>query len=142
MPTRELRYSLTFNGMAAPDDEMGVRMTIDAEAPVGAWLDPVFTDGGFQPALFSSMVENEAEGVFTESGTITFGAGALEFSTVGEGMIEPSADPTRQHGIAIWQVEGGTGAFENASGYIMSNFTVDENGNVRDSQAAVIFLPD
>ena len=120
---------------------MGERMTIEATAPLGAWLDPLFTEGA-AAAQFSSVVENDIDGSFTEAGTISFGTGQLSFVTEGSGQLVPSVDAAVQHGTVIWRIEGGTGAFEQATGFITSNFTVSEDAAVMDTQSGVIFLPD
>lgn len=132
---REYRYHLTFTGMAQPEDEMGMVMLIEGEA-----------EGAGAPfsgtARFSSRVETEGETGFTETGEITFPEGTLRFSTEGYGLITPSADERKQHGRVSWSIDGGSGAFAGASGFILSNFTVSDEAKVTDSQAAVVFLPD
>ena len=120
---------------------MGEHMTIEATAPLGVWLDPLFTEGA-AAAQFSSVVENEMDGSFTQAGAVSFGTGQLSFVTEGSGQLVPSVDPAVQHGTAVWRIEGGTGAFEKATGFITSNFTVSEDAAVTDTQAGVIFLPD
>ncbi|MGK2741244.1 hypothetical protein ACSHT0_10135 [Tepidicaulis sp. LMO-SS28] len=131
---RELRYLLTFTGSARPEDMMGEVMLIEAEA-----------EGAEAPfagrARFSSRVETDSENEFRETGEIVFPEGTLRFSSEGYGRITPSADEAKQHGRVTWTIEGGSGAFAGASGFILSNFTVSEDAKVTDSQAAVVFVP-
>jgi len=131
---KELRYHLTFSGTAQPEDMMGEVMLIEAEA-----------EGAEAPfagrARFASRVETEGENEFRETGEIVFPEGTLRFASEDYGRITPSADDAKQHGRVTWEIEGGSGAFAGATGFILSNFTVSEDAKVTDSQAAVIFLP-
>ena len=134
----ELRYQLTFAGKVAPDDDMGTQMTIEATAPIPAGVDTILRQNGATASL-EAVVEADEYGGFTESGEIRFGAGTIRYSTRGEGFIEDSVEPDIQQGCVIRQIDGGSGIFEGATGYIASTFTVDEDANFRDSQSAVIF---
>jgi len=91
---------------------------------------------------FESEVRFTGQNVFTETGAISFGEDnhSLRFSSVGQGHMGPSADPTFSAGTVTWKVEGGEGQFDGASGYITSNFIVREDGEVTDYQFGVIFL--
>ena len=62
---------------------------------------------------------------------IAFAAGAIRYSTRGEGFIEETVEEETQQGCVIRQVEGGSGIFENATGYIVSTFTVGEDATIR-----------
>lgn len=136
---REVRYQLIFEGKVSPEDEMGTVMRVEARALFGAGVDEVFSSGAPQ-AVFTSRVEPDDYGGFRETGEIVFGGGTLVFESEGDGRIGDSADPTIQLGAAVWRVASGTGAFDGASGTIVSVFTVNENAQIRDSQSAVIFL--
>ena len=60
---------------------------------------------------------------FEEVGTIELGNGnALRFRSAPEGTLAPSAQPGLRHGAACWVLDGGAGAFQGASGQIVSNF--------------------
>ncbi len=134
----ELRYQLTFTGKVAPEDEMGTRLAIEATAPIPAGVDDVLRQNG-SSASMSATVETDEYGGFTETGEIRFGAGTILYSTRGEGFIEDTVEPDIQQGCVIRRIDGGSGIFEDATGYIVSTFTVDEDANFRDSQSAVIF---
>ena len=64
----------------------------------------------------------------------------LQFSTVGEGYLGPSAHPGVQHGTVMWRVEGGTGQFDGAQGLITSNFTVGAEGEVVDHHLGLLWV--
>lgn len=133
----ELRYQLAFEGTVSPEDEMGARMLIDASAAVSAGCDPAFAQDA--PATINAVVEADEYGGFTETGEINFRAGTIRYQSRGEGFIEPTIEDDKQQGCVIRAVQGGTGIFKNASGYIVSTFTVSENAVIRDSQSAAIF---
>ena len=80
--------------------------------------------------------------IFKESGSIEYvGRGKLTFDTIGDGHTTPSAISGLMSGGVVWQVSGGDGEFEGASGFITSNFTVNETGDLTDNQYVRIFLP-
>ena len=134
----ELRWQLTFEGKVSPEDDMGARMNVESMAPIPAGLDAALTQGG-RSATLSATVETDEYGGFTENGEIVFGSGTILYSTRGDGFIEETVEPDIQQGCVIRQVDGGSGIFEGATGYIVSTFTVDEDATIRDSQSAVIF---
>ena len=80
--------------------------------------------------------------IFKESGSIEYvGRGKVTFDTIGDGHLTPSAIPNLMSGGVVWQASGGDGEFEGASGFITSNFTVNETGDLTDNQYVRIFLP-
>jgi hypothetical protein len=80
---------------------------------------------------------------FREHGTISLTAGGnLQFRTLGTGSLVQSAEPGPRHGTVTWEIDGGSGQFEHASGQIMSIFTLDDDGTVSDEQHGLIFLRD
>ncbi len=79
---------------------------------------------------------------FEEVGTISFGNGnALRFRTASEGMLADAAEPGLVHGTVAYEVDGGAGAFEGATGRIVSNFLLSDTGDLTDNQLGVLFLP-
>jgi hypothetical protein len=133
----ELRYQLAFEGTVSPEDEMGARMVIEASAPVSSACDPALAQGA--PATIKAVVEVDDYGGFTETGEISFSVGTIRYQSRGEGFIEATIEDDKQQGCVIRAVQGGSGIFEGASGYIVSTFTVGENAIIRDNQSAVIF---
>jgi hypothetical protein len=92
-------------------------------------------------AFFESEVRMTGPQHFTESGSITFGDDhTLNFITVGQGELIPSADPKEMSGAVTWKVDSGEGQFAGATGYITSNFLVSDTGEVTDYHLGLIFL--
>ena len=90
---------------------------------------------------FTSEVVLHGE-TFHETGRIEYvGRGAVQFETVGAGCLGPSPLPDTQWGAVIWRITGGDGAFQDASGYITSNFTVSASGDVVDNHYVRMVLP-
>lgn len=83
---------------------------------------------------------------YREDGTITFGeddnSNVLRFSTLGEGHFTTSIAPGTMAGSASWKVDGGAGRFAAARGFITSNFTINERGELSDFHCGLIFVPE
>jgi hypothetical protein len=78
---------------------------------------------------------------YEETGTISFGAGnVLRFRTLDRGMMTGSPDPRLHHGVAVWEVDSGAGAFAGASGRIVSNLLVSADGAITDHHVGVLFM--
>jgi hypothetical protein len=143
-------YSLRFTGRAAPAEGSPNILKATTSAPsctLTTRIGPDGVSGSIEPAdggsaAFESEVVFTGEAVFQERGSITFGEGGhrLRFSTVGQGHLGASAVPGLKHGTVMWQVDGGEGQFEGASGLITSNFFVDEAGEVTDHHFGVLFV--
>jgi len=146
-----LTYVLQFQDKAMPAADPAGPLIIKSMASsnsVTTTIDGNHVSGAFEPtcggtAAFESQSTFTSPTGFHEAGTITFGNAGdhLRFSTVGEGLIGPSAVPAVQSGCVLWRVDGGEGSFAGASGFITSNFTVDAAGNVTDNQLAILFPP-
>lgn len=127
-------FALQFKGEAGPLAEAVCVLKAQTRAAGVAE-----TGGG--EASFTSIVTMVGEGLFVESGTIDYGGGAsISFDTVGQGRIGPAPGGGGMTGAVIWKVVEGKGRFAGASGYVTSNFTVTEKGEVTDCQTAVLFL--
>ena len=146
---RHIIYSMQFKGKALPGHESGVlKATTSATS---CTLESIIGDDGIAGsfhtaeggmAFFESEIRIAGQHAFTETGSITFGdeGHTVNFGTVGQGVLGPSADPDHSAGAVTWKVEGGEGQFEGASGYITSNFLIGADGEVTDYQFGVIFL--
>jgi hypothetical protein len=141
---------MQFKGEAGPTSEgssvLKVRTTATS-VTITTTVGPSGLTGSLQPASGgSASFESEAamtgDTSFDEKGTITFGDGGhrIHFSTIGQGYIAPSPDPSFLSGTVSWRIDGGEGQFEGAGGLITSNFLVHESGEVTDNQVGVIFL--
>jgi hypothetical protein len=147
---KKVLYVMQFTGKAAPVDGAKNILKASTTSPGCTIATVVRADGvsgtlertGGGTAAFESEVVFSAEGVFQESGSITFGDGGhrLYFSTVGQGYMGPSAEPGLQHGVVSWKIERGEGQFAGASGLITSNFFVSATGEVTDHHFGVIFV--
>ncbi len=141
-------YALQFTGGAQPANEAGTVLKASTSSPSSTITTGVSASGVSanivpvqgESARFESTVTMIEGGTFREEGSITFGGGnVVRFTTVGRGTLGPSADPKLSAGAVIWQVADGEGVFQGASGYITSNFTVSDQGEVVDNQFGVIF---
>ena len=146
----QLTFVMQFTGTATPPATPTELLKIHASADSSSFSTVIGETGVSatvesaygEKATFESEATFTSPSSFTETGTITYGAGEhqLHFSTVGEGTIGPSTEPTVQSGAVMWKIESGTGQFEGATGFITSNFIVEAQGSVIDNQLAVVFL--
>ena len=147
---RQINYVLQFTGRATPQEGSSTVLKATTTAPSSNFTTNIGPEGvrgnlqrvAGEQAAFESLVTFTGETAFHESGTITFGEHGhrLRFSTVGQGYLGASPDPTRKHGTVMWQVDGGEGQFAGARGLITSNFFVGEAGEVTDNHFGVIFV--
>jgi hypothetical protein len=146
---KQIIYAMQFKGKAAPGDSPSVMKaaTGAASATLTTVVGADGVHGKIEPAAggkaeFESEVTLTGPTSFLEKGSIRFGAGnhRLHFSTVEHGYLGDSADAKLKSGAVMWRVEGGEGQFARASGYITSNFTLSDAGDVIDNQFGVIFV--
>lgn len=147
---RQLLYAMQFKGSAAPKAGAASVIKAATSAP-SCSVSSTVGDGGLTGtihpapgghAAFESEVTLLGGTSFSEAGTIRFGDSnhVLSFTTVGEGFLGKSPDPSLQHGSVMWRVEGGEGQFAGATGLITSNFTLSATGEVIDNHFGVIFI--
>jgi hypothetical protein len=147
---RELIYALRFRGSA---QRVGIDGNVlkTATVAVGCAIQTLIgvdgTNGTLRPldgkeATFESELVFTGESTFQQTGTIAFGESShrLNFSSVGSGHLGPDMETNCRHGAAIWRVEGGDGQFAGATGLIVSNFFVNDAGEVTDHQFGVVFV--
>jgi hypothetical protein len=146
---KQIIYAMQFKGQGGPGSSPNVlkAATGSPSSTVTSVIGPEGLHGSVQAApgdkaSFESEVTVTGDTSFVESGSIRFGNGnhRLRFSTVGQGYLGDSPEPKVKSGAVMWRVEGGDGQFAGASGYITSNFTMDEAGNVIDNQFGVIYV--
>jgi hypothetical protein len=78
---------------------------------------------------------------FVEDGEMAFDYGILRLSTVGAGVLEPSAEEGTLRGAVTFRVEG-TGRMSGVSGLLSSNFEFEPaSGTTIEHQVARLFLP-
>jgi hypothetical protein len=146
---KQIIYVMQFKGKAVPGASANV-MKASTSASSNTVTTVVGADGvqgkiesaaGGQ-AKFESEVTLTGETSFLEKGSIRFGDSnnRLNFSTVERGYLGDSADAKLKSGAVMWRVDGGEGQFAGASGYITSNFTLSDAGDVTDNEFGVIFV--
>ena len=145
---KQILYAMQFKGKAGPGPSANVMKALTSASSttitteigaegVHASIKP--TPGG--KAEFESEVTLAGETSFLEKGTIRFGDGnRLQFSTIEHGYLGDSADPKLKSGAVMWRVDSGEGRFAGASGFITSNFTLSDAGEITDNQFGVIFV--
>ncbi len=146
---KQLNYSMQFKGKGAPSNDDGTELSAATSgksctftSAVGAsGLETTYAGADGEDATFVSHVRMTGDGTFVESGTITFGDGnRLHFSTVGEGYMAPSPEPGLNHGAISWKIDSGEGQFDGATGFITSNFSISDAGDITDNHFGSIFL--
>lgn len=82
-----------------------------------------------------------ADGSFREHGAIRLTPGEeLRFRTLGNGQLIRAADLGLCCGTVTWEIDGGPGRCERATGRISSTFTLTDDGELADEQLGLIFL--
>ena len=146
---KQIIYAMQFKGKAAPTASANVMKaaTSASSNTITTAIGGAGVQGKIEPAAggkaeFESEVTITGETSFLEKGTIRFGDGnhRLRFSTVEHGYLGDSPEPGLKSGAVMWRVDGGEGQFAGASGYITSNFTLSDAGDVTDNHIGVIFV--
>ena len=147
---KQIVYSMQFKGQAASVAGSSTVLKAITNAPsclVTTMVGPEGVSGSWKAtagdkASFESEVTITGETSFLESGSIRFGEGnhRLRFSTVGQGYLGASPDPKLKNGSVIWRVDSGEGQFASARGFITSNFTISDSGEVTDNHFGLIFV--
>jgi hypothetical protein len=146
---KQIIYAMQFKGKAAPTANPKV-MKAATSSPSTSISSVCNAEGvkGNVGAIAGDKAEFESEVTLTgatsflETGTIRFGSGKnlVRFSTVGEGYLGSSPEAKLSSGAVIWKIDSGEGQFAGASGYITSNFTLSDTGDVIDNQFGLIFV--
>jgi hypothetical protein len=98
-------------------------------------------DGVPTEISYETHVILTGETTFLETGTITVNGGALQVTTAGTGVIEPSAEEGTLRGSVIWSLVG-TGRLSGTTGLLTSNFEFrPDTGTAQEEQVLRLFLP-
>lgn len=96
-------------------------------------------------AFVETEIHLTGQNAFEGTGVLAFGdegEHSLSFSTSKSGQLGPSGVPGVLAGAVSWRVNGGAGRFATASGFITSNFTVTEAGELNEYHCGLVFVPD
>jgi hypothetical protein len=145
---KQIIYAMQFKGKAGPGSAANVMKasTSASSTTITTEIGAEGVHGSIKPAPggkaeFESEVTLTGDTSFLEKGSIRFGDGnRLQFSTIERGYLGDSADPKLKSGAVIWRVDGGEGQFAGATGFITSNFTLSDAGDVTDNQFGVILV--
>jgi hypothetical protein len=145
-----ITYVMQFEGEGRPDEtEGGIRVscrahgcTISTGVGSGGEIRSRFQKAGSEIAEFESLVVPCGDGVFDETGSVSFhdGESVLKFETVGKGQMTQAPQEGVQRGAVIWRIVSGSGNLAGATGYITSNFTLTDGRHVLDHQVGMIYL--
>jgi hypothetical protein len=150
---RQVIYAMHFRGQTSPSGEDTKILKI-ASSGTSCRMDTVVTPTGVETTLHSTpgdLAFLEAEVRLTEKhgfegeGVLTFGdegEHGISFKTVEAGHLGPSPLPSVMSGTVSWRVEGGSGRFKAATGFIASTFTLSEAGELSDYHCGLLFIPD
>jgi hypothetical protein len=145
---KQIIYALQFTGKAGPGPSANVMKasTSASSTTIATEMGAEGVHASIKPAPggkaeFESEVTVTGETSFLEKGSIRFGdVNRLQFSSIERGYLGDSTDPKLKSGAVIWRVDGGEGQFAGATGFITSNFTLSDTGDVTDNQFGVIFV--
>src|SRR5215469_8958818 len=150
---KQIVYTMHFRGQASPSVEdaallktTGTGTSCTMETVVG----PTGVETTLHPApgdlaFLESEVRLAGNEAFEGRGVLTFGDSGeheLRFATVQAGRLGPSALPGVMAGTVSWRVEGGTGRFKSATGFIASAFTLTSSGELSEYHCGLIFIAD
>ena len=139
-----INYSTHFTGTCETSDYSAGAFKTSTIAPIGAIFaeagEGTVSLGAAGDAKIKSTIVLTGNGTFQQYGTITFEdkCDRLHFSTQGQGRIEGGADG--KQASATLKIDRGEGRFQNASGLISSDFSVNENGEIIDNQVGAVRL--
>lgn len=142
IPVRRQTYVLQFHRPPGNATEPGGAGGVPLTAARGLRVSTRLTGSGFDcsqedldggtATLDLTFTTNQQGTLFFEWGSLAVGSSGptLEFRSVGAGQLCPAPDGDGfSHGTVMYEVTGGTGAFEQARGFITSNFLINLTTN-------------
>ena len=150
---RQLTYVMHFRGQASPSADNAKILRITSSGTSSAMetlVGPTGVETTLHPAagdlaFLESEVRLAGQDAFEDQGVLTFGDEGhheLRFATVHPGHLGASPIPGTMAGSVAWQVRGGTGRFQSATGLITSTFAVTDSGQLSEYQCGLIFVAD
>ena len=148
---RQLVYVMHFRGQASPSAENEKVLKITSSGTSSTMETKVGAQGAetVHHAAPGDLAFLEAELHLTTpdnlqgSGVLTFGDEGdheLRFHSLGSGHLRGGSVPGLMAGSVSWQILGGKGRFEAASGVISSTFTITDTGELNEYQCGWIFV--
>ena len=142
-PVSRLTYVLQFHRPADSGTDPGAAGGAPPTVAKGVNVSTRLTETGFDcsqqdidgdtATLDLTFTTNQEGTLFFEWGSLTVGSSCgptLTFRSTGAGQLSPTADGDGfSHGTVMYEVTGGTGMFEQAQGFITSNFLVNLTTN-------------
>lgn len=142
-PVPRLTYVLQFHRPADRGTEPDAPGSTVPTRATGLTVTTALTDTGFDcshryidggtATLDLTFTTNQEGTLFFEWGSLAVGSPSgpmLMFRSVGAGQLSPTAAGDGfSHGTVMYEVTGGTGMFEEAQGFITSNFLVNLTTN-------------
>jgi hypothetical protein len=150
---RQLIYTMHFRGQGSPSGE-DVKVLRITSSGTSSTLETIVCPTGVETTLHAApgdlaFLECElhltGQDSFQGKGTLTFGEDGeheLRFATSHAGQLGPSAVPGVMAGSVSWRVDGGTGRFQSATGFLGSTFTLTDSGELSEYQCGLIFVAD
>lgn len=137
---RRLTLLLRFEPQATPDEGGPTSFTVKSGEGRITVLDGDPADAP-DAASYESRVVMLGETTFDETGTFFFMDGGMRITTIGSGVMEPSAEEGALQGAVLWRVEG-SGRYAGASGTVASSLVFEpERGAAVEHQVVRLFLP-
>ncbi|HLG99121.1 MAG TPA: hypothetical protein VKX49_22610 [Bryobacteraceae bacterium] len=148
---QQLVYTMHFRGQASRSgqDPVIIRTTSSGTScRIETVVGPTGVETTLHPApgdlaFLEYEIRLTSQGAFQGSGVLTFGdegADAIQFSSEQKGQFLPNAAPGVMAGGISWKVEGGSGRFAAATGFISSAFTLNESGQMNEYHCGLIFI--
>lgn len=147
---QKIIYSMHFAGRTSPAAENPGVLKATTSATSCRFHTSIGAEGvttGYEAAdgdmaFLESEITLNGSDAFSETGTVTFGdSHLLRFGTAQQGHLGPSGVAGTMAGTVTRKVESGEGQFAGATGFVTSNFTISETGELNDYQFGVIFVP-
>lgn len=146
---RQIMYTMHFRGQASRsvENEHVLRTTSSGtSSTMHTVVSPMGVETTLEPApgdlaFFESEMRMSGQDAFEGKGVLTFGDEGeheLRLSTVHPGHLAPSAISGVMAGAVNWRIDGGTGRFQSATGFIASTFTLSDSGELSEYQCGSI----
>lgn len=136
------RGSVLFRGGGQPTATGAIDCWADGRVSIGVLGSDDMSERGATLRTLVSRPDPDKPNEFEEHGQIAIdGMGSISIETFAPGGDGPSVDRGWIRGYAVFKITNGDGAFAGASGYVTTNFSLDPDGLLYDSEALMITVP-